>query len=248
MIIHNNRLTLPKPSYNLAGDYICKALAPETHEIDQNELAIVKVRTQPYIREFGVEMSHTGASTTKLDGERLELDCSVPIEYGKVNITWLRSKVPDDESHMIQISELPAGGNHHSQIGYSEPNTFNIRDERSVIVESLESQGKRLIIDSVRHEHRGYYICLADNGVTERSKKVVYLRVKDRLAALWPFLGIVAEVFILLTIIQIWETQRAYRELNNPGMDTSARVGAGKRQASGLTVPIESVPLTHGVM
>ena len=34
----------------------------------------------------------------------------------------------------------------------------------------------------------------------------------DRLSALWPFLGIVAEVLILTTIILIYERRRAARE------------------------------------
>lgn len=40
------------------------------------------------------------------------------------------------------------------------------------------------------------------------------LRVKDKLAALWPFLGICAEVFVLCTIILIYEKRRNKTDLD----------------------------------
>ncbi|XP_028906224.1 basigin isoform X2 [Ornithorhynchus anatinus] len=53
----------------------------------------------------------------------------------------------------------------------------------------------------------GKYYCNASN--TEgTSGLILTLRVRSRLAALWPFLGIVAEVLILVTIIFIYEKRR----------------------------------------
>ncbi|KAM5193914.1 basigin [Mantella aurantiaca] len=54
---------------------------------------------------------------------------------------------------------------------------------------------------------QGDYICNGSNtyGITGAT---VTLRVRSRLAALWPFLGIVVEVLILVTIIFIYEKRR----------------------------------------
>ncbi|KAM7142722.1 basigin [Molossus nigricans] len=53
----------------------------------------------------------------------------------------------------------------------------------------------------------GKYACNGTNA-EGTDQAVITLRVRNRLAALWPFLGIVAEVLVLVTIIFIYEKRR----------------------------------------
>ncbi|KFQ40707.1 Basigin, partial [Mesitornis unicolor] len=75
------------------------------------------------------------------------------------------------------------------------------------IIKSGDNKTELRILKLNTEEDAGDYHCNATNSFGLGSA-TVNLRVRSRLAALWPFLGIVAEVLVLVTIIFIYEKRR----------------------------------------
>lgn len=63
----------------------------------------------------------------------------------------------------------------------------------------------------------GLYACIPAGGGARAASTV---RVKDVYAALWPFLGICLEVFVLCAIILVYEKRRTKPELDDSDADT----------------------------
>jgi neuroplastin len=79
-----------------------------------------------------------------------------------------------------------------------------------------------LTINNAKRADRGFYTCIGYNDYMKDDEKIKsegFLRVKDKLAALWPFLGICAEVFVLCAIILIYENRRNKDSENDSDTD-----------------------------
>ncbi|CAG0912265.1 unnamed protein product [Notodromas monacha] len=80
--------------------------------------------------------------------------------------------------------------------------------------------GKLELID-LAFDDRANYSCSATNMFSE-TRVATFVRVKDKLAALWPFLGICAEVIILVVIIFCYERKRTKNAEDEDDVDTPA--------------------------
>lgn len=95
---------------------------------------------------------------------------------------------------------------------------LNISDPR-ISLEPLENvTNAKLIIQNLNFDDRAEYTCFATNGISNATMMVL-VRVKDKLAALWPFLGICVEVAVLCAIIFIYEKKRVKPDFEESDTD-----------------------------
>ncbi|XP_031804130.1 basigin [Sarcophilus harrisii] len=85
-------------------------------------------------------------------------------------------------------------------------NIVNGSEERYFITETPEKTELQIQAADLEKDP-GKYICNGTSSEGSDSAEIT-VKVRSRLAALWPFLGIVAEVLVLVTIIFIYEKRR----------------------------------------
>lgn len=106
----------------------------------------------------------------------------------------------------------------------NETNVLDIQDDRITFEKDTEKgiENAVLVKSDIQMYDRGVYTCV---GQPPYGHKIIndtcMIRVKDKYAALWPFLGIVAEVFVLCAIILIYEKKRNKTELEESDTDQS---------------------------
>ncbi|EDW35137.1 GL24757 [Drosophila persimilis] len=102
--------------------------------------------------------------------------------------------------------------------------TLKNNTDRFVLKADNNIENAILTLDNVTLDDRGEYKCIGRNAANDFGNSTVAsdfttVRVKGKFAALWPFLGICAEVLILCLIILIYEKRRNKSELEESDTD-----------------------------
>lgn len=84
-------------------------------------------------------------------------------------------------------------------------------------------------IRDVKKSYRGNYTCVGSHDesldIDQVAESTAYVRVKDKYAALWPFILICIEVFILCAIILIYEKHRSHAEIEDSETEPDQKNG-----------------------
>ncbi|GFU33479.1 basigin [Nephila pilipes] len=130
-----------------------------------------------------VKIAPVDSSRNVVQNQNIILLCNVTQGTPLPTIQWFKRVSEDDES-----------------LNMSDPRINVKTDHRGV-------EGTEIIINDAQFDDRAKYTCIATNEISSANATIL-VRVKDKYAALWPFLGICAEVAVLCTIIFIYEKRR----------------------------------------
>jgi hypothetical protein len=150
-----------------------------------------------------------------VENEKLEVTCIA--RGSNPEITWAYSElgVLGKKCYFLNFSTFVTGNDSSNDLFHLTPGS----DERISFREHNGLEDSVLIVEPVKLSDRGVFVCLGTNEYMKSSSiepgdSDGMLRVKDKFAALWPFLGICAEVFVLCLIILIYEKRRNKTDLD----------------------------------
>ncbi|KAI0984511.1 hypothetical protein GJ496_004833 [Pomphorhynchus laevis] len=132
-------------------------------------------------------------SVTRNEGDKLSLTCRIHENITKENGNQITWKFRSD-----QMDE------------------FDILKNVSFSTKSIHND--TIIFDKLLKSNRGMLQCIFQNA-----SKDVYLRIKDKYAVLWPFLGIIIEVVLLIFIIVFFERRQKKNKMS-AGADEDANL------------------------
>jgi len=156
------------------------------YTITDSKLLIISF-TKEYIGSYSCETQSGQSKTFKL--------------YSNVNVTAFTSK----SINLVQGEDLviECAANGVDQVIWQKDNETLSDDSRITYTEYNSIGNGKLQIQQSEYEDAGVYSCTAGQD-TESIK----IRVKDRLAPLYPCIGILIEVILLIAIIFIFEKMR----------------------------------------
>lgn len=133
--------------------------------------------------------------------------------------TWFHDKdltvieeMPINLTCLVKGNKVEVKWRYENDTGVAVERNFTYFDADGV-------KNGRLFVKSANKTDRGSYYCSGRSGDLQSEESKVFVRIKGKYAALWPFLGICLEVLVLCTVIFIYEKRRDKTELEESDTD-----------------------------
>ncbi|KAH7966813.1 hypothetical protein HPB49_019664 [Dermacentor silvarum] len=142
----------------------------------------------------------------------------IVVVAANVSIEYAESSKNQVEGDPLTLSCKASGVPTPVVTWFKDDEPLNISDPRVTLEPINNVSDAKLVIQDLNFDDRAQYTCVASNGISNETMTVL-VRVKDKLAALWPFLGICVEVAVLCAIIFIYEKKRVKPDFEESDTD-----------------------------
>ncbi|KAH0818218.1 hypothetical protein GEV33_004573 [Tenebrio molitor] len=191
---NTSTLVLKEAKDSDAGNYTC-SLYDGDSKMASDTIRVAATTTG----KWGLRVNK---NVNVVEGEKLTLKCEVK---GDLKLDWLYKNITSGENYTELV----------------ERDRITIKNYETDDDEKITIENGQVDIEDAKMMDRGIYLCrgIANDGEMYNASSTV--RVKDKYAALWPFLGICAEVLVLCAIIVVYEKKRNKTELEESDTDQS---------------------------
>lgn len=195
--VNVHSLTITKPKVTDIGNYTCSSVSSD---------AAVEVESEKFSVLMPTIVVKIVALNNIIDGEELLLTCNA-VGNPPTEIQWFKMAEPESKDPKDYWTMMGS----KTKIEANDPRIFVNSSAMSTTMSS------HLNIKEIQLEDRFVYMCLADNRVDSAisSNSTILIRVVGKYAALWPFLGICAEVLVLCIVIFVYEKRRGNKKLDD---------------------------------
>jgi len=191
--------------------------------------------------EFRVEKFQK--SIYVVEQEDLKVECDIVKQnnseidlFNDIEVKWYKfNEIGDDKTFLSSVGNCT--GDMQAKLGWVEIITTNEYEPHYNTLPGEIDGTKNFpskilkVEDANRVEDRRAFKCVAflKNDLNFCSESAFFVRVRDKYAALWPFLGIVAEVIVICIVIFICERRRAANAKDDLDEDEDDAQNNGKR-------------------